>query len=268
MGINLLGQPKAVTGMIFVIILASLSFPASPQPSPSGSNHPDRIKLHFVPPPPPNQGSPRGRRKGGASRGCQKDESEVPTALVPEKVGAEKGKGFVWGLTTVEEPTFWFFIPEPLSAQVTFEFVVQDETDGYVYQKTLTMLRTDSGIVSFVITPSAKPLEVDKPYYWTLSINYCDPDKPSNSVVVQGTVQRVALAPSLQSQLEAATPQERVALYAAHGIWHEALTTLAELRRIQPNSPNLMEAWTELLQQVGLEELAAKPVLECCTSEN
>ncbi len=217
------------------------------------------MQLHFAPPPPPNQGAPSGRRRGGASRGpCQ--QYEALTALVP--VTGE----LVWGLTAAERPTFWFFVPEMLAAELPVEFVLQDEADNYVYKTTFTVPETRPGVVSLSVPPAAAPLEIGKPYHWTFSIS-CDPEKPSASVFVQGSVQRVSLEPVLQRQLAAATPRERVALYAANGIWHEAVTAIAELRRAEPNDSTLTAAWADLLRQVELEAIAQQPIVNCCTPE-
>ena len=41
-------------------------------------------------------------------------------------------------------------------------------------------------------------------------------------------------------------------------MWHEALTTAAELRRIDGNS----NEWNILLQAVGLEDVASEPIVE------
>ncbi len=51
-----------------------------------------------------------------------------------------------------------------------------------------------------------------------------------------------------------------MALYAINGIWYEALTAAAELRRTDPNDTN----WTALLQAVGLDNFAKEPMVECC----
>jgi hypothetical protein len=73
-------------------------------------------------------------------------------------------------------------------------------------------------------------------------------------------IRRNSLNPTLTNQLEQATPQQRIALYAANGIWHEALTAAAELRRANPNAPE----WAALMEAVGLAYLATEPIVECC----
>lgn len=256
MRIKLSLQRIATVYTLSLALLTSYYQPLAAQPFASASSHLDNKDLHFKIPLPPNQGAPYGRRRGGASRGlCQKYQDL--TALVP-MVGESVG-----GLATAEHPTFWFFVPQPLTPDFPVEFVLQDEADNYVYKTTLTIAQTQAGVVSLSIPPTVAPLEIGKSYYWTLSI-YCDPAKVSASVSVQGMVQRVSLDSTLESQVEKAMPRERVALYAANGIWYEALTTLAELHRIQPNDSSLAAAWTELLQQVGLQAIAPQPIIECC----
>jgi hypothetical protein len=101
-------------------------------------------------------------------------------------------------------------------------------------------------------------------YKWYFIID-CDPDAPP---VVEGWVQRVAPNPTLASQLQKATPQQRVALYAANGIWHDALTNLAELRSANPGDDTFSNDWASLLQSVGLEAIATEPIVECCTPQS
>jgi hypothetical protein len=53
-------------------------------------------------------------------------------------------------------------------------------------------------------------------------------------------------------------------LYAASGIWENAITTLADLRRQKPNDPTVQDYWEQLLTSVKhLEEanIAQEPPL-------
>ncbi len=254
-------QLMALSCTFFLAILTTDSQPLQSQSTQSTNNSHKGIQLRFKPPKPPDQGAPGGRRRGGASRGsCQKD--EALTALVPVT-----GK-LVWGLTAAERPTFLFFVPEILATELSAEFVLQDEAGNHVVDPPITFTRSEMqpGVVSIPIPLShmKEPLSVGKLYHWTFSIS-CDPAKPSASVFVQGSVQRVSLEPALQRQLKAATPRMKVNLYADNGIWHDALTTLADLRRAQPNDPTLVNDWDELLQQVDLEAILQQPIVNCCS---
>lgn len=221
------------------------------------------LPVSFVPPPPPpDQEAPSGRARGGASRGScnnQQDKKRL-TALVPVTSKS------VWGLTVTEFPTFWFYVPDALTPEIPIEFVLQDEEDNYIYKTTFKLSGTPPGIVSVPLSSMKAPLEIGKKYYWTFLIG-CDLQEPSNSIFVKGTVQRVAMNPVLMNQLKAATQRERIALYAANGIWHEALTTLAELRRTEPGDAALAATWENLLQYVDLQDIAKEPIGQCCTPE-
>jgi hypothetical protein len=61
-------------------------------------------------------------------------------------------------------------------------------------------------------------------------------------------------------QFEAATPIDRIALYAANGLWYDAIATLATLRRESPDNVIATNQWTALLESVGLSEFAGMPL--------
>lgn len=219
---------------------------------------PEPSTVRFVPPPPPNYDAPSGRRKGGASRCLECKSPTLPlTALVP---GDRAESALV--LTATEYPSFWFYIPPTLTPNRAIEFVLQDDRDNYIYKTTFPSLETSAGIVHIPIPPTVPPLVVGRRYQWTLSVQ-----EPTNSVFVQGFMQRVAIAPNLSTQLKVATPRERIALYAARGIWQDALSELAQLRRQNPEDTSLATEWIELLQSVGLGNIATQPFIQCCTSE-
>ncbi len=187
-----------------------------------------------------------GRRRPASARGpCLPSEKSL-TALMPETN---------LGLTVATHPTFFFYIPQTTATSA--EFVLLDEANNHkVYETTFTITGTP-GIVS-VSLPASKtlpPLEIGKDYHWYVSV-ICDPDDRSGDVYVDGWVQRVEPTPSLMSQLEKASPAERVALYRKNGIWHDTLTFLAEGRRLNPSNSALAAEWATLLRSVGLEKIA------------
>lgn len=211
----------------------------------------------FNDPTPPNQGSPGGRQRGGASRGpCR--QFEPLTALVPAK------QGIVWGQTTSDRPTFWFYLPAPLTEQTPIEFTLQDVNDNEVYHTRLTAPGTRSGLIQLSIPPTAPALAVNQPYLWTLSV-YCNPNKPSEAVFVQGMIQRVRLDANPQNRQPASDRLEQVRFYAANGIWYNAMNLLADLYRAEPSDRQLASTWAALLKQANLENLTTVPFSSCCT---
>lgn len=215
--------------------------------------------------PPPNLGSPTGRPRGGSSRGpCP--ETPIPlTALAPSikqtavrRTGRTRTSAYAWGLTTVAHPSFWFYVPYTSEAAYPVDFVVQDADDRDVY-RTSVSLPKQPGVISVSLPATAKALEVGQSYHWYLRV-FCPPQpEPPLPDVKEGEIQRVSLDPALKKQLEVAEPQQRVALYAAKGIWYEALSTSATLRSVKPEDEKLKADWVSLLQSVGLETIAAEP---------
>lgn len=209
-------------------------------------------------------GEPTGRRRGGGRRGPCKV-YEALTALTP--MTTVNGKPKVLGLTATAQPTFWFHVPQALNAGTPLQFVLQDDKDNYVYQTKFTAPATPAGVLSVAVPPTARALEAGKSYRWTFFI-YCNPQKASESVSVTGSVRRVALKPDVQQKLNAAKmPLDRAALYAANGIWYDALTTLGNQRR-QRNEAAIATAWDNLLQQVKLDDLVTVPLVACCTPKD
>ena len=251
-----------------LVSLTSYPMPVLASPTPV-SNNPNNLGVHFVQQPQlPDNGTPTGRREGAAGRGNCATESRL-TALVPafEKTLADDGgkATYVWGKTIAEYPTFWFYVPYSSASLRSVEFVLQDGEDD-VYRSPVTLPQTP-GIVSFRLPPKATPLEVGKMYRWFFKVNVsCDRQQPSNvKDYVEGWVQRVGLNSRVTHQLETATPQQRIAIYAANGIWHEALSAIADLGGTETT---IKAYWTELLQSAGLSDIASKPIVQCCNLEN
>ncbi|MDX2215019.1 MAG: DUF928 domain-containing protein [Oculatellaceae cyanobacterium bins.114] len=239
----------------FGLLTTSLFTLAFQQPAQAIGHQLHLSQIVFAAPQPPaDQGAPSGRRQGGASRGPCRDYENL-TALTPVT-----SQGKVWGLTTLDRPTFWFHIPNNLGNDVPIEFVLQDEADNYVYRTAFDAPTTQSGIINIDLSSSSETLEVGKTYYWTFSI-YCDAAHPSASVFVRGSVERVPLPDNLEQQLRTANPLEQAFLYAANGIWHDALTQLALLKQTNPNDLRINTAWVELLEQAGLEATATAPIV-------
>jgi len=230
------------------------------------------LAMYFVPPPPPDRGTPSGRPRGGASRGNCPSLSKSLTALVPatqKTLGEEQARSAlttyksVWGLTVAEHPTLWFYVPYSLTPRLPIKFVLQDERGNYVYKTSFTATETQPGIVKFHLPSTIAPLEVGKMYHWYFLID-CDPDTP---VSVDGWIQRVPMNSTFTSKSQKATPLQRVALYADNGIWYDALTTLAELRIANPSDAKLINDWVSLLNSVGLDAITHEPINQCCNSE-
>ena len=190
---------------------------------------------------------------GGASRnGCQVKDSLTLTALMPETSVAK---------TLAADPTFWFYVPHALTAKHTIEFVLKNDRDDYVYQ-TKFVEKISPGIVSLSLPPTVT-LKVDRDYDWYFLI-HCTPQNNKRFAYVNGTIRRVK--PNLTNKLKTTTPEERLFFYATEKLWYDAVTNLAQRAIANPQNKSLKNDWHTLLQSVGLEKLAEKPFIPCCSA--
>lgn len=209
--------------------------------------------------PDPNIGKP-GRREGGGTRGpCVKNSANYQlTSLVPANS---------FGTTLAEYPTFFVYVPTIQEEEKPqLEFALKTENDRVIYKTNFTIARSP-GVVSVSLPASANlpRLEENKNYKWSFTL-ICNPEDPSDrssNSQVEGSIRRVRLSPTIVQQLEGvALPRDRVVAYSTAGIWFDALSTLAELRRATPSDPTLEKDWKNLLQSVGLETIASEPLLQ------
>ncbi|GAA6615524.1 DUF928 domain-containing protein [Scytonema sp. NUACC26] len=233
------------------------------------SQQSNTTKIRFVQPAlerqPDNRGAPRDR-KGAGTRGDCPAVNQRLTALVPlvSTTASQKQATapYVLGLTANEYPTFWFYVPYLPKNINSVKFVLLDEKNNSVTTEPIAIaLPKTPGVMSVSLPTTEKPLVVGQYYHWYLLID-CNPQSRSEDIAVEGLVQRIPLNNDLTRRLQAATPRQRVALYARAGIWQDAITTLGELRRAKPQDAALAADWKDLLESVGLEDVASEAIVE------
>ncbi|HEY9610125.1 DUF928 domain-containing protein, partial [Allocoleopsis sp.] len=172
-----------------------------------------------------DRGAPApGKRVGGGSRGACPVASKSLTALVPIIPSSPTTRGdSVLGLTVAAHPTLWFYFPYALTSTRPVEFILKDDQDNLIYQTQLSESGATPGVVGFKLPNTVPALEVDKRYKWYFTI-YCDAQERSDFRSVEGWVQRVALNPSLNRDLEQTKLQQKFLRYSEVGVWYEAVT--------------------------------------------
>lgn len=268
-------QTIQITASVLIIFLGNIIFSL---PVLSQITTANNSSINFTPPPPPPDRSAAGERGEAASRGCNNSKESL-MALVPDykqTINLEQGEQIpvtkIWALTTAEHPTFWFFVPYDKSSITTMEFVIKDESQKpskTIYRTFLTKPK-QPGIISVSLNKNTVPLEVSKTthqrmYHWFLKVRVkCNPQQSAELQAVDGWVERINPSSTLAERLQQATPLQKVALYAENGIWHNALTTLVELRLAKPKDASLLANWTSLLKSEELDSLANYPLINCC----
>jgi hypothetical protein len=180
-----------------------------------------------------------GRQSSGESRSNCPATSLPLTALMPASN---------WGKTASERPTFWFYVPYSPQEAPLGEFVLQDEARNDIYRIPFALPKSP-GFVGLRLPSERSPLEIEKWYRWYFKL-YCDRQKSSSPVFVQGWVRRIALAPELESQLQQGVRADTV--YRDRQIWYDAIAELANLRLANPADVRLEDDWNRLLRAKGV----------------
>ncbi|MDJ0553754.1 MAG: DUF928 domain-containing protein [Microcoleaceae cyanobacterium MO_207.B10] len=164
-----------------------------------------------------------------------------------------------YGRTVSERPTIFVYVPK-MSAREIF-FSLQDEQRNTIYQTKLKV-SGDEGIVSFTLPPEAPELEMGKNYVWFFA-----PIEPNgvlrpDNYHVDGWIKRVETPTDAIDAETNSAPIEQASLYARYGIWYDTLEILISAKQDQPNNTILAREWRELLEQVGLKNIADYSLVE------
>ncbi len=198
---------------------------------------------------PPGAQAPK-RSSGGASRSnlcgfaTKPTNSASVTPLLPKTN---------IGFTVEERPTIFIYVPPTTAKKVLFTF---QEEDAKNYFQINLPLPEKPGVVGVKLPDSVPALKINKNYKWSLII-VCTEDLETDSPWVSGWVRRVQTNQSLilPGSLDS------VSQLAKSGIWYDLLSTLAQLRRSQPNNQDVSHAWQDLLNNVGLNAIANEPLV-------
>jgi len=205
----------------------------------------------------PDRGAP-STTSGGGTRGRCLPGTKTLMPLVPKTN---------LGLTTSDRPSFFAYIPPisrtaPVTPNLAEFLLLSDDDQEVVYQATFP-LPDQAGIVQYDLPEDAPALKPGSRYHWYITLSCDTSGSASSNPSAEGWIERAAVSPNLTKALKAAEPSKRAAVYAEAGIWHETLTTLADLRRRNPNSATVLSDWRSVLKSVGLESMADEPIASC-----
>ncbi|MEO0987456.1 MAG: DUF928 domain-containing protein [Cyanobacteria bacterium J06639_14] len=238
--------------------------------------------IQFSPPPLGDRDRPPGRTRGGASRGdCEIAENQsslmalAPSTQVP--VNETQHPTFsshpynnesdsyesVLSWTTESHPSFWFYVPYERDTDVTLDFVLQDGSGNTLYQTQFMAHENSPGVIQLSLPATLPPLSVNQPYRWYF-LTHCNASPTEGALHVEGWIVRMTMDSDFQAQVEASSELEKASLYAANGIWQDALTILGSLYRENPQNTTLTQNWMSLLASVGLAEISEQPLIDCC----
>lgn len=219
---------------------------AGPDTNPSTRNLRTPTRVLFTPPPDdqkPEQTRGAGsRHEGQCSGDTVSESSSTPTRMIPLVPSSN------YGLTTAQRPIFWVYLPETSARQVVLSIREGGKTH---HSQTFIPISGKSGLIGLQPNADAPPLQAGKVYQWAVVL-VCQ-DKPSpNDPAIASWVGAVVLSKPLQKT----TPLEQADWYAQQGYWYDAVTSLVEARRSQPNNQELANIWVEFLESGGMTAIA------------
>lgn len=207
---------------------------------------------------PQRQGTPQGTRAAGSRNSCPIAEEMPLSALVPITKKAD-GRELRWGLTTKENPTFWFYVPHKLKSIKNAKFSLRNRQNNTIYEKELQLADTP-GLISVSLPANALSLKVGEWYQYYLFMDIdCNLNR-SRKEFAQAWVKREAIASGFESKLERISPRQRGLFYAKNGIWYDAMVSFAKLKYVSGTNSE----WMQMLDSIGLSEFSQIPVIDCC----
>lgn len=189
---------------------------------------------------PPERGAP-GRRMSGGTRGLT-GTSLALYVLAPEHTG----------YTLQEQPGLYWYAAFN-GSQASMEFTLMEAESDEVLLVEKTPIMDTSGVYRIDLDEYDVHLRPHVEYRWVVRLQEEDQDSSPASVVASAGILRVDPPAELAG---AADGSGTVALYAAHGIWYDAIDRLSTRIRSQPlNAPLRLQRAT-LLDQIDLDTVA------------
>lgn len=181
--------------------------------------------------------------------------SGVPIAAAADSMRALLPDSF-YGKTLEARPTILVYIPPSNAYSAVFS--LKNEAKDTLYETTLLVPET-GGVISVQIPDEAPELAIAQNYQWYVALEIDGALAPA-SPFVEGWVRRIAPSSQLAQTLSQSDELSRVAALGASGIWYDTAAQLASLQVAQENDV-LSDHWTELLESVGLADIAAAPIV-------
>lgn len=208
-------------------------------------------------------GTGRGGRMGPCSVTSDSFDPTALTALVVPKISPNASDAVLQPVLTQNTSRFWFNVPYSLEAiaQDQAKLEIRNITNQLLYEQTITLTAT-GGVISVAVP--TEQLETEQWYQISLSVEvYCTPTARPAIDRVATWVQRRNLSSSPTQNNSATSLQQLVMFYEQQGLWYDALSVAAELKRSNPHNAS----WTRLLQAVRLEAIATAPIIDCCNTQ-
>lgn len=208
-------------------------------PTPTGNDAPDAQTTSIA--------ATRGVCNPASNSPEQKANSATLTALAPYSHV---------GQSSATHPTFTWYLPDQESYPMEFWLYEFDPTsyDGKGKQVYQAKLSSSAGIMTHALSKEQASLSPGKTYVWQVAV-ICNPNSPSQSLVINNRVKIVPVDPTITTQLNNSRDGDRLKksdIYAQAGLWYDALAEVATM----PNDPQAQDLTLKLISQLAATEQA------------
>ena len=245
---------QRLLNLITIGLLLLGTAPTIAQSSANLSSKTDRILTRVLFKPPQNDKKP-GQTRAAGSRNNGKCLQDTTSANLTNSSSTQGNLMPIvptanLGLTIAERPTFWIYLPENSATQIVLS--IREEGTKHHYQ-IFVPITNETGIISIKPADDSPPLEVGKTYQWAVVL-VCGKKPHPNDPAITSWVRRITPSETINHE----STLEQAAWYGEQGIWYDALHSLIQARRSQPNNPELMAIWTEFLKSGGINSDLAR----------
>lgn len=206
-------------------------------PTPTGNDAPDAQTTSIA--------ATRGVCNPASDNSEQKTNTATLTALAPYSHV---------GQSSATHPTFTWYIPDQESYPLEFWLYEFDPAsyDGKGKQVYQAKLSSSAGIMTLALPQQQASLSPGKTYIWQVAV-ICNPNSPSQSLVINNRVKIVPVDPTITTQLNNSQNSDRTKkadIYAEAGLWYDALAEVATM----PNNPQAQALTLKLISQLAATE--------------
>lgn len=169
------------------------------------------------------------------------------------------------GLTAKKAPILLYYVdnrdraisPQTISLEIELHSVDEQYGEELLYNTRISVPTVKlPAMIGFRIPEIVySQLKLEQFYQWSMAIN-CGKntgDISRDSDYIGGFIYPTQLDAKLAAEIAKANQLEQVAIYAANGIWYQALDILAQLRKSDPNNQKLAGDWEKLLISAGFD---------------
>ncbi len=169
------------------------------------------------------------------------------------------------GLTAKESPILLYYVdnrdraisPQTISLEIELDSADDKYDEELLYNTKISVPTVElPAIIGFRIPEIVySQLKLEQFYLWSMAIN-CGKntgDISHDSDYIGGFIYPTQLDAKLAAEIAKANQLQQVAIYAANGIWYQAIDILAQLRKSDPNNQKLAGDWEKLLISAGFD---------------